>query len=128
MKHKIDWKQWHKIEMNGYVNGKIKYTINSFYNRNFAIPINKEYIGETWLIFNKVCFKLNSVSEAFKVADLIENTGKPPKNLKALFPQVWASWYKVFSPMFYGKKVYDLGDIGIKVNFPIQITNQKYPD
>lgn len=128
MKNKINWKQEHKIEINGYVGEERKYWINSFYNRNFAIPINKKYIGETWLMYNRICFKLSSVKEAMDVCEIIESTGKPPKYLKGLFPKCWAVWYRIFPSMLFGtKQPKTLSDIGINVDFPVEITNQEFP-
>jgi hypothetical protein len=128
MKNKIIWKRDGKIQINGYVGNEIKFYINSFYNRNFAIPINKKYVGETWLMYNRICFKLSSVKEAMDVCEIIENTGKPPKYLKGLFPKCWAVWYRIFPSILFGvKQPSILSDIGINVDFPVILTEQEYP-
>lgn len=100
MKKNIVWKQISEIEIYGYVNGKKHPTfeINSYWNSNYAIRIDDNYIGEAWLHDKDeaLLYRMSSVKELKKLADTMYKTGLQPRGVRAYFPKAW----RLFSARF----------------------------
>ena len=85
MKKLITWKQEDEFQINGYIGKDCICSIASFYNRNYAVVINDQYKGETWLVYKNLCFKTTSVMEAMAIMGTIVEKNKLPPRQPANF-------------------------------------------